>query len=116
MPAIYFFGGDLRIGGNQTNFLVGEETITNRPSFSRRDRSRRPSKAAMQIFAVVEAERWLRARDSGSPYGFIFGGVLLVQISVPKMFEPKGDENIGSGYTRHQNAIAALSCSRLLTF
>jgi len=36
----------------------------------------------MQIFAVVEAERWLRARDSGSPYGFIFGGVLLVQISV----------------------------------
>jgi len=32
MPAIYFFGGDLRIGGNQTNFSGGEETITNRPS------------------------------------------------------------------------------------
>ena len=32
------------------------------------------------------------------------------------MFEPKGDENIGDGYTRHQNPIAALSCSWLLYF
>ena len=34
----------------------------------------------------------------------------------PKVFEPKGDENIGDGYTRHQNPIAALSCSWLLYF
>jgi len=26
MPTIDFFGGDLRIGRNQTNFSVGEET------------------------------------------------------------------------------------------
>jgi hypothetical protein len=32
------------------------------------------------------------------------------------MFEPKGDENISDGYPRHQNPIAALSCSWLLTF
>jgi hypothetical protein len=56
----------------------------------------------MQIFAVAEAERWLRARDSTSPCGFIFGVRLPVQVCAPKMLEPKGDENIGDGSTRHQ--------------
>ena len=84
--------------------------------FSARSLTPPKSKAEMQIFAVVEAERWLRARDSTSPYGFIFGVCLLVQVCVPKMFEPIGDEKSATGIpaTKTRSQLLVVSAAYFL--